>query len=128
MRLWRFGILFSVTCWLWAAVGAKELLAQTPPVIGNINSAPYTDAQAQAANASAIAAAQAAAVAQALSSPVARSATIPTSGPGAGLCMRTNVPAVLTSPPGTTGTCAEVLMCGTSSTYTITAINVGNGC
>lgn len=53
---------------------------------------------------------------------------IPTSGPGAGVCIEAYVPARLTSPPGTTGTCSEIQMCGTSSTYTIISTNVGNGC
>lgn len=54
--------------------------------------------------------------------------SIPTSGPGAGLCKEIWVPSALVSPPGTAGTCSKLQMCGTSSTYTILSTNVGSGC
>lgn len=88
-------------------------------------SVPYTDAQAQAANAAAIAAAQASAIA--LSQPQLLT-SIPTAGPGLGLCLRAYVPAGLTTPPGTTGTCSLIEMCGTSVNYNIVTTNTGNGC
>lgn len=116
----RFAVLFSLTAWLWFGVAIERAFAQmaySPPA--------YTDAQAQAANAASIAAAQANAIA--LSQPQLLT-SIPTSGPGLGLCLRAYVPSGLTFPPGTTGTCSLIEMCGTSVIYNIITTNTGNGC
>lgn len=59
------------------------------------------------------------------------STTVPASGPGAGLCKETIVPGPSVSSggvTGTTGTCAAIIQCGTSSAYVVKQLNVGSGC
>jgi hypothetical protein len=113
---------------LWLALGCGVALAQSQCASCSAPVPPYTDAQAQAANATAIANAQAAAVAAAVSAAIPKLSAVPSSGPGAGLCKFSVVPAVGLTPAGTAGTCAEVVQCGTSATYSIVVSYVGNGC
>jgi hypothetical protein len=71
------------------------------------------------------------AISGAQASSTTKQATIPTDGPGAGLCRQTIVPSEMVTSAGiagTPGTCSRILQCGTSSTYVITQFNVGGGC
>lgn len=60
-----------------------------------------------------------------------KAASIPASGPGAGICLETIVPSNLVTSGGVTGsagTCAMVVQCGTSATYIVKQMNIGSGC
>lgn len=60
-----------------------------------------------------------------------KQASIPASGPGAGICKETVVPGNLVTSggvTGTAGTCSLIVQCGTSATYIVKQFNVGSGC
>jgi hypothetical protein len=71
------------------------------------------------------------AIAGAQAAQTAKQGSIPTAGPGAGLCRQTIVPSELVTSggiTGTAGTCSRILQCGTSAQYVVTQFNVGSGC
>ena len=83
-------------------------------------------AAAQSAMQSAVSAMQNAQAAQAT-----KQSSIPTSGPGPGLCRLTVVPSNLVSSggvTGTAGTCSRIVQCGTSADFVVTQFNIGGGC
>lgn len=72
-----------------------------------------------------------AAMASAFTARDTKAASVPASGPGAGLCVETIVPSPMVVSGGVTGsagTCSLIVQCGTSATYVVKQFNVGSGC
>lgn len=119
----RTAAFIAATLWSGAAFAQISGYAPAPDMSGYARKTDLSGFATTDALAAAVSAAQAA--------QGTKQSSIPTAGPGAGLCRLTVVPSPLVSSggvAGTAGTCSRIVQCGTSADYVVTQFNVGSGC